>query len=40
VVEGLVATKPDAPPSLVRELSYLGSPDAQGRRPFSLEVSF
>ena len=40
VLEGLVAAKPEAPPSLVKELSYLGSPDAQGRRPFSVDVSF
>ena len=36
LVEGQVATKPDAPPDLSRTLEYLGPPDAQGRRPFSL----
>jgi general secretion pathway protein N len=40
VLEGLVSTGPDASPQLVRELSYLGSPDAQGRRPFSLAATF
>lgn len=40
VVEGLVAARPDAPPSLANELKMLGTPDAQGRRPFSLENSF
>jgi general secretion pathway protein N len=36
LVEGLVATKPDAPPDFSRTLEYLGPPDAQGRRQFSL----
>jgi hypothetical protein len=40
VLEGLVAPGPDASPQLVRELSYLGSPDAQGRRPFSVAATF
>jgi general secretion pathway protein N len=40
VLEGLVSTNPDASPALTRELSYLGSPDAQGRRPFSLAATF
>jgi hypothetical protein len=40
VVQGLVAARPDAPPSLANELKMLGTPDAQGRRPFSLENSF
>jgi hypothetical protein len=40
VAEGLVAAHPDAPPQLVQSISYLGSPDAQGRRPFSVENTF
>ena len=40
IVQGLVAARPDAPPSLANELKMLGTPDAQGRRPFSLENSF
>lgn len=36
LVEGLVATKPDAPAEFARTLEYLGPPDAQGRREFSL----
>ncbi|MGH8227709.1 MAG: type II secretion system protein N [Steroidobacteraceae bacterium] len=35
VVRGLVAARPGAPPDLTAALRYLGSPDAQGRRPFS-----
>jgi general secretion pathway protein N len=40
VLEGLVAAGPDASPELVRQLSYLGAPDAQGRRPFSIAATF
>lgn len=40
LVQGLVAARPTAPPSLANELKMLGTPDAQGRRPFSLENSF
>jgi general secretion pathway protein N len=36
LLEGLVATKPDAPPDFARTLEFLGPPDAQGRRQFSL----
>lgn len=36
LIEGLVATKPDAPPDFARTLEYLGPPDEQGRRQFSL----
>jgi general secretion pathway protein N len=35
-VQGLVAARPGAPPELVNNLQYLGSADAQGRRPFSM----
>lgn len=36
VIDGQVATKPDAPPEVARALEFLGPPDAQGRRPISL----
>jgi general secretion pathway protein N len=36
LLDGLVATKPDAPRDFARSLEYLGAPDAQGRRQFSL----
>ena len=39
-LEGLVAARPSASPELARDLQYLGSPDAQGRRPFSLAATF
>jgi general secretion pathway protein N len=39
-LEGLVAPRASASPDLVQTLRFLGSPDAQGRRPFSLESSF
>jgi hypothetical protein len=40
VVSGMVAARPTADPSLASQLRILGTPDAQGRRPFSLENSF
>jgi general secretion pathway protein N len=40
VLEGLVATTPETPPQLAKELGYLGTPDAQGRRPFSVAATF
>jgi hypothetical protein len=39
-LEGLVAARPSAPADLVADLRYLGSPDAQGRRPFSVATTF
>ena len=39
-LEGLVAARPSAPADLVQNLRVLGSPDAQGRRPFSMESTF
>jgi general secretion pathway protein N len=39
-VQGLVATRNNAPPELVNNVRFLGSPDASGRRPFSLSGSF
>jgi hypothetical protein len=38
--EGTVAAHPDAPPQLVQSLAELGTPDAQGRRPFGFENTF
>ncbi|HEV7717053.1 MAG TPA: type II secretion system protein N [Steroidobacteraceae bacterium] len=40
VLEGLVAAGADASPKLVQQLAYLGSPDAQGKRPFSVAATF
>ncbi len=40
VLEGRVAPGAEASPQLVRELSYLGAADAQGRRPFSVAATF
>ncbi len=40
VVNGMVAARPTADPSLANQLKILGTADAQGRRPFSLENSF
>jgi general secretion pathway protein N len=37
LLSGLVAARPDAPPNLANQLQILGPPDAQGRRPFTLE---
>jgi general secretion pathway protein N len=36
IVEGLIATRGDAPQNLAKTLEYLGPPDAEGRRPFSV----
>jgi general secretion pathway protein N len=35
VIEGLIATRADAPSDVVNALQYLGPADPQGRRPFS-----
>lgn len=40
VIDGLVAARSSAPPTMVERLRYLGSPDAQGRRPFSLAGTY
>lgn len=40
VVQGLIAARPTALPDLVSQLRYLGAPDAQGRRPFSVAGTF
>jgi hypothetical protein len=39
-LEGVIAARRDAPPELVNSLRFLGSPDATGRRPFSLSGTF
>ena len=39
-VEGLVAARAGAPPELTNNLRFLGSPDASGRRAFSLAGTF
>jgi general secretion pathway protein N len=40
VAQGLVKAHADAPPNLVQSIAYLGSPDPQGRRQFSVENTF
>jgi general secretion pathway protein N len=40
VIEGQVAAKPGAPEQISRQIQYLGAPDAQGRRPFSLAGTY
>jgi general secretion pathway protein N len=39
-VDGTVKAGPQTDPGLAKQLEYLGSPDAQGRRPFSLAGTF
>jgi hypothetical protein len=39
-LEGLIAARRGAPPELVNNIQWLGSPDASGRRPFSLSGTF
>jgi general secretion pathway protein N len=39
-LEGLIAPRPGAPRELVNNIRFLGSPDASGRRPFSLSGTF
>jgi hypothetical protein len=38
-LDGLVAARATSDPALARQIQYLGSPDAQGLRPFSLAGS-
>jgi general secretion pathway protein N len=40
LVQGQVAARPSAAPEFAQQLQYLGSPDASGRRPFSLSGTF
>ena len=40
VLEGRVAARPSASPDIADSLKYFGSPDAAGRRPFSLMGTF
>lgn len=39
-VQGLVKARPTASPELAQDIQFLGSPDAQGRRPFALAATF
>ena len=39
-LEGLVAPRAGAEPALINNIRYLGSPDATGRRPFSVAGTF
>lgn len=40
VVQGQVAARPSASPEFAGQLRFLGSPDAAGKRPFSLSGTF
>lgn len=40
VVNGVVAARAGAPPALAAQLRYLGTPDAEGRRSFSVAGTF
>lgn len=40
LLTGTVALRPGAPEGLSRQIAFLGSPDAEGRRPFAQEASF
>ncbi len=40
VVEGLVAPRAGAPQAVTNTLRFLGAPDAQGRRPFSVAGTY
>ena len=39
-VNGKIRLKPETPPRLAQQLAYLGTPDADGSRPLSLEGTF
>jgi general secretion pathway protein N len=39
-LEGFIAPRSGAPPELVNNIRFLGSPDATGRRPFSMSGTF
>lgn len=39
-LEGLIAPRPGAPHELINNIRFLGTPDASGRRPFSLSGTF
>jgi general secretion pathway protein N len=40
LIDGQIATRPEAPSQVVSALQYLGEADASGRRPFSLSGTF
>jgi general secretion pathway protein N len=39
-LQGMVKPQPSAPPDLVQQIQFLGRPDAEGFRPFSMANSF
>jgi hypothetical protein len=39
-LQGFITARPEAAPSLVNQLQYLGSPDSQGRREFGTQLTF
>ena len=39
-LSGSVLARPDAPPALAQQIQFLGSADAEGRRPFSQSETF
>jgi general secretion pathway protein N len=40
MLDGMIAPRRGAPPELVNNIRFLGSPDAAGRRPFSMAGTF
>ncbi|MGD9599872.1 MAG: type II secretion system protein N [Steroidobacteraceae bacterium] len=40
VVDGFVTLRADTPPVLARQITFLGTPDAAGRRPFSIAGTY
>lgn len=40
VIDGLIAARADTPPALARQIAFLGTPDAQGQRPFSIAGTY
>ena len=40
LIDGQIATRPNAPAQVISALQYLGEPDAAGRRPFSMSGTF
>ncbi|HUK03090.1 MAG TPA: type II secretion system protein N [Steroidobacteraceae bacterium] len=40
LIQGMIAPRGNVPADVLEALRFLGPPDAQGRRPFSLEASY
>lgn len=40
VIDGFVTLRADTPPALARQIAILGTPDAAGRRPFSIAGTY